>query len=192
MNNSKKEIIKTSKFLSLILRHRPELIDVKLDNNGWVDIDKLISQLKDNGKNITKSLLIEVVESNDKKRFTISDDGRKIRAAQGHSIDIDLNLISRTPPECLFHGTSSRFLDVIMKEGLKSMSRKHVHLSEDPKTALNVASRHGGNPVILSINSKKLHLEGKKFYKSDNGVWLTDFIESKNLFNIFNFDFIDS
>ena len=169
------EIKRTSKLLSLLLRHRPETIDLELDRHGWADIDGLIRQANrhDARRNIDRALIETVVATSDKKRFAISDDGRRIRANQGHSIDIDLELASVTPPAELFHGTATRFLDSIMEAGLTSQSRQHVHLSAETETAVNVGSRHG-KPIVLVVDAVAMVAAGHEFYVSANGVWLTN------------------
>jgi len=166
---NKKSIKQTSKFLSLLLRHKPETIGLKLDKNGWADIDELIEKSKD--FILTRALIDSVVKQNDKQRFII--DGNKIRANQGHSIEIDLELKSITPPEILYHGTARRFLDSIMETGLTKQKRQHVHLSKEIETATRVGMRHG-KVVILKVDAKRMHEEGYAFYLSENGVWLTN------------------
>jgi len=167
-----------SKFLSLILRHAPETINLQLDKNGWADVDELLSKVAQHGQPFTAERLEEVVETNDKQRFAFNADHTKIRANQGHSVDIDLELQPQQPPEFLFHGTVAKFLDGIKKEGLQKMSRRHLHLSLDKETAVKVGSRRG-SPVILNISSGQMHRDGFLFYLSDNGVWLTDSVPSK-------------
>ena len=167
-----------SKFLSLILRHQPEVIGITLDENGWTDVDELIAKMNANGHRISFDQLEEVVETDDKQRYSFSDDGNKIRASQGHSVNISLGLDPQEPPEYLYHGTVSKFLDSIRKEGLQRMSRQHLHLSRDRETAVKVGSRRGA-PVILNINSGAMHRDGFLFYLSDNGVWLTDHVPAK-------------
>ena len=162
-----KELTKKSKFLSLVLRHKPEDIGLKLDENGWTDIVDLCKKA-----NIKWQDLKEVVEKNNKKRFEISNNGQKIRACQGHSIDIDLDLEPVTPPAFLYHGTATQFISPIMKSGLKPMKRDHVHLSATKETAINVGGRHG-KPVVLIVTALTMHDDGYKFYLSTNGVWLT-------------------
>ncbi len=166
MNNNKE----ISRFLSLVLRHKPEKIDLVLDGNGWASVTELLSKLK---PTITMEILKEIVESNDKKRFAFNEDKSKIRASQGHSIKIDLALESVEPPEVLYHGTAKRFLDSIKKSGLQKQSRTHVHLSGNHDTAINVGKRHG-KPIVLKIDTKKMSIDGHKFYISENEVWLTD------------------
>jgi putative RNA 2'-phosphotransferase len=176
MNDKQKKSI--GKFLSLILRHQPELIGVTLDENGWTDVDELIAQMNANGHPLSFEELEEIVDTNDKQRYAFSLDGTKIRASQGHSVDISLGLDPTTPPEYLYHGTVSKFLDSIKKEGLQRMSRQHLHLSRDLETAVKVGSRRG-NPVILNISSGQMHRDGFLFYISDNGVWLTDHVPAQ-------------
>ncbi len=168
---NKNRLTKISKFLSLILRHKPETINLKLDKNGWADIDELIDKSID--MSLTRELITEVVEKNDKKRFII--DGDRIRANQGHSLAIDLELKPLTPPDILYHGTATRFLDSIMQKGLTKQSRQHVHLSAELTTAIAVGKRHG-KVVVLEIDAKKMVENGDTFYLSNNGVWLTDFV----------------
>jgi putative RNA 2'-phosphotransferase len=169
-----------SKFLSLVLRHKPETIGIELDPNGWVEIDELIDALAKHGKYpMDHNMLEEIVATNDKKRFAFNSTGTHIRANQGHSINVDLALKPQIPPVRLYHGTSELNLPNIMKEGLKKMNRDHVHLSEDFYTAEKVGMRQKGVTVILDIDSKSMFLAGGVFYKSENGVWLTDYVDPK-------------
>ena len=175
------DLVRTSKFLSLILRHKPERIGLTLDANGWADVDDLIRLANQHGFPLTLSLLERVVAENDKRRFTLSDDGRRIRANQGHSLKVDLQLSPSPPPHLLYHGTASRFLESIRAEGLRAGRRQHVHLSADIATARQVGQRHG-KPVVLVVHAARMAAAGHRFYLSDNGVWLTerlpvDFIE---------------
>ncbi|MGJ8682193.1 RNA 2'-phosphotransferase [Paraglaciecola sp.] len=179
MPASSKEIKKASKFLSFILRHCPEDIGLELDNNGWADtseiIDKSSSQIT-----LTKELIEEVVLTSDKQRFKLSDDGLRIRANQGHSINVNLDLTPSQPPEELYHGTASRFVKSITEEGLKAGQRQHVHLSTDIDTAKSVGQRYG-KPVILKVDSKSMFKQGFTFYLSDNNVWLTEHVPAEFL-----------
>ncbi|TWU62018.1 RNA 2'-phosphotransferase [Crateriforma conspicua] len=171
---SSDKLVSTSKFLSLVLRHRPEVIGAKLDPEGWLAIDELIAQANAHGKALTLELLHEVVATNDKKRFALSDDGLRIRASQGHSVSgVELNLEQKTPPEILYHGTVAAFLDSIRATGLQKRSRHHVHLSPDEETATKVGSRRG-KPIILRVAAETMHRDGHRFYFSANGVWLVD------------------
>ncbi|WP_291147392.1 RNA 2'-phosphotransferase [Flavobacterium sp. UBA7680] len=162
-----------SKFLSLVLRHSPEKIGLKLDENGWADVEELILKCSQKGNKLDKVLLDYVVENNDKKRFAYNEDETKIRASQGHSISVELNLAETEPSEYLYHGTVGKFMENIQKEGLKKMSRQHVHLSKDKETAIKVGSRRGV-PQILTVRSGEMYRDGFKFYSSENNVWLTD------------------
>jgi putative RNA 2'-phosphotransferase len=167
-----------SKFLSLLLRHQPEKLQLDMDSEGWVLIHQLLDKLNDSGNTLSREELQEIVDTNDKKRFVISKDSLKIRASQGHTIDIDLKLKSQDPPHFLYHGTSEDSVKSILKEGLKPQSRNHVHLSSDIETATKVGMRKG-KVKILKILAKKMNFDGYKFYISENGVWLADFVPSK-------------
>jgi putative RNA 2'-phosphotransferase len=157
-----------SKFLSYVLRHKPESIGLSMDKYGWVDIDELIIKSKDIVLN--KNIIKEVVESSDKQRFSI--EGNKIRANQGHSFKVDLQLSPKKPPQKLYHGTATRFLESIELNGILPQSRQYVHLSDNIETAINVAKRHG-KPAIIEIDTIKMYENGYIFYLSDNGVWLS-------------------
>lgn len=163
----------TSKLLSLVLRHKPETIGLTLDAAGWVDVRELLDALGTNKTPLSKAELEELVLTNSKQRFAFNDDHTKIRASQGHSIEVGLGIAAQEPPEYLYHGTVAKFIDAIKSEGLKKMSRQHVHLSMDVATAEQVAMRRG-KPVILKVKSRDMHRQGMPFYLSDNGVWLTD------------------
>jgi putative RNA 2'-phosphotransferase len=173
MNEQKKKSI--GKFISLILRHEPQKIGLELDNAGWVSVDDLLAGLAGKGKGISFTQLEEIVETNDKKRYCFNDDKTKIRANQGHSLQVDLALEAVQPPEILYHGTASRFIPSIQKEGLQKRNRHHVHLSAEKETAVNVGKRHG-KPVVLLIAAGMMYQNGYTFYCSDNGVWLTDHV----------------
>lgn len=171
------DLVKTEKFLSLILRHKPETIDISLDNNGYANIIELITKCNEHGYNIDLMDLKEIVRTSSKKRFTVSDDGCSIKANQGHSLkNIELGVPAMQPPVILYHGTSDRFIDSIMKQGLVKGSRNHVHLSYLKETAEQVGKRHGGKLVVLTINSGKMSKDGYTFYLSKNNVWLTDYV----------------
>ena|SRR6218665_1651666 len=179
-NNKMNENIakSVSKFLSLVLRHSPEKIGLKLDENGWADVNELIAKCTKKGNRLDAELLDYVVENNDKKRFAYNEDKTKIRASQGHSISVELNLAETEPSEYLYHGTVGKFMESIQKEGLKKMSRQHVHLSKDKETATKVGSRRG-IPQILTVRSGAMFRDGFKFYLSENNVWLTDEVPAK-------------
>ena len=168
-----KETTKASKLLSLILRHEPERVGLKLDEAGWVGVDELLKAVNRHGDPLTLEQLNHVVATNSKKCFAFSEDGRRIRANQGHSVDVDLQYPPQTPPEILYHGTASRFLDGIRKDGLKKMDRHDVHLSAETKVTLQVGGRHG-KPVLLTIRAGDMHRAGHVFRCSANGVWLVD------------------
>jgi putative RNA 2'-phosphotransferase len=161
-----------SKFLSFVLRHEPESIGLRLDSGGWAEVDELIRLANEAGRTLSRELIEAVVAECPKRRFALSPDGRRIRANQGHSINIELGLEPRVPPEVLYHGTASRFLDSIRTEGLHPAGRKLVHLSSDEETAVEVGRRHG-KPVVLRILAKESHAAGNRFYLSENGVWMT-------------------
>ncbi|WP_123342881.1 RNA 2'-phosphotransferase [Pseudomonas brassicacearum] len=171
-----KQLNETSKFLSYILRHEPQTIGLQLDAEGWANINSLIIAAVKEGRILDQALIKEVVNSSDKKRFTISDDGQRIRAVQGHSTpDVNLQYVTKEPPEFLYHGTATRFLESIFQHGLISGSRHHVHLSEDISTAIAVGQRYG-KPVALKIESLQMHQQGFNFFQAENGVWLTDHV----------------
>jgi len=173
-----KNIKTISKFMSLVLRHQPQEIGIKLDENGWADVIELIQKSAKKGVRFSIKDLQIVVETNDKKRFAFNEDKTRIRANQGHSIAIDLALNPVVPPQFLFHGTAEKNLNSIRDSGIKKMNRQHVHLSQDQETAKKVGSRHG-KPVILTILSGLMQKDGILFYQSENGVWLTDFVDVK-------------
>jgi putative RNA 2'-phosphotransferase len=169
-----------SKFLSYVLRHAPEKIGITLDAEGWVEVRKLLAASKKAGKSFSDAELREVVATNDKKRFTLSENGLRIRAAQGHSAKVSLGLTAKTPPPLLYHGTAVRNLDSIFAEGLKPGSRQQVHLSSDTTTAMTVGERHG-RAIVLFVDAKKMSDEGIEFFQADNGVWLTDHVPPRFL-----------
>jgi putative RNA 2'-phosphotransferase len=164
-----------SKFLSLVLRHRPEIAGIHLDDEGWVSVEELIAGCVRCGMPLDADALQDLVRTNDKQRFALSDDGSRIRASQGHTVKVSLGYEPVEPPEVLFHGTVSRFLDSIRAEGLLRGQRHHVHLSETRETAVKVGSRRG-RPVVLTVRAGEMHGAGFVFFRSDNGVWLTDHV----------------
>lgn len=166
---------RASKFLSLVLRHAPDKAHVKLDPQGWVAVDDLLRGLKRAGRPMSRADLEILVASNDKQRFTLSCDHKRIRAAQGHSIPVDLGLEPLAPPRTLFHGTARSNFDAIFNSGLLPSGRLQVHLSTDPDTALLVGQRHG-TARVLTVDSGLMHLDGFIFTRADNGVWLTDHV----------------
>ncbi len=167
--------VRASKFLSLLLRHNPGEIGLELSNDGWAKISDLVELTKDRKLRLTRDLVERVVELNDKKRFVISVDGVRIRANQGHSIAVDVGLREHSPPDVLFHGTASGFIESIMKFGLLRGVRQHVHLSADVETAKQVGKRHG-SPLVLRVLALEMKREGFSFYLSENMVWLTEHV----------------
>lgn len=176
MNEQKKR--KISKLLSYVLRHHPELIDLTLDKQGWANVEELITKSINDTQGFTFEELDEIVETNDKKRFIFNEDKTKVRANQGHSIGIDLALKPQQPPEFLYHGTAQNNVGSILEKGIEKRSRQHVHLSLDKETATKVGMRHG-KPIILTIRTGKMFEDGILFYLSENGVWLTDFVDAQ-------------
>lgn len=168
-----RRLVKVSKYLSRHLRHDPGRIGIELDEHGWVQVDVLLKALADRNFKVTREELDEVVARNDKQRFALRDG--MIRANQGHTIAVDLDLEPADPPPMLFHGTTDRFLDGIRAEGLKAMDRHDVHLSPDRGTAVKVGSRRG-RPVVLKIDAARMVADGRTFYESENGVWLTEYV----------------
>ncbi len=171
------DTVRISKFLSLILRHEPERVGLKLDSAGWVAVTELLEAVNRHRVSLTLEQLKHVVETNDKKRFAFSDDGQRIRASQGHSVEVDLQYETTIPPELLYHGTPERFVDSILRTGLNRGQRHHVHLSPDPETAIRVGQRRG-RPVVLRIRSGEMHRQGHLFYRSANNVWLVEHVPS--------------
>ena len=169
---------KLSVFISLVLRHKPDAANITLDEHGWADVEKLVAGINETGRKIDMNILEKIVASDNKQRYSFNQDKTMIRANQGHSIPVDVELKEHEPPEFLYHGTATRFLNSIMKEGLKPMSRLYVHLSKDIEAALKVGKRHG-NPVVLKICSSDMYKDGYKFYLSENGVWLTKKVDVK-------------
>lgn len=164
--------------MSLVLRHKPETIGLQLDTNGWADVQELLQKINESGTTTDLETIIEVVETNDKKRFAFNEDRTKIRASQGHSIEVELDLKATEPPTVLYHGTAERFIENILELGLLKQQRQHVHLSSDAATAKAVGSRHG-RPVILTINAQAMAADGYLFFLSENKVWLVDSVPVK-------------
>ena len=172
------DLKKASIFISLVLRHKPEAAGIALDEHGWANVDELLNGLREHGHPITMEQLEEIVRTDNKQRYSFSEDKRLIRANQGHSIPVDVELSEAEPPEFLFHGTATRSLPAITEEGLKPMSRLYVHLSKDKDTARTVGARHGV-PAIITIRAGEMHREGYRFFLSENGVWLTKEVPSR-------------
>lgn len=158
------------------MRHEPQAIGIDLDKNGWANIDALIQGAEKHGRRLDRKSLDEVVKTNEKKRFSISEDGLSIRAVQGHSTSrVDVHYVEKNPPEFLYHGTATRFIDSIKEKGLIPGQRHYVHLSADTQTAIQVGARYG-KPVVLKIAALKMQKQGFRFFQAENGVWLTDHI----------------
>ena len=165
--------VRFSKRLSLWLRHKPEAGGLSLDESGWAETARVLAALERAGLGGGEPRLRRVLRDNDKQRFELSEDGLRIRARQGHSVEVELGWPEKVPPQLLFHGTTAKALDPIRAEGLKPMARHHVHLSPDEETARRVGSRRGA-PVILTVRAGAMAAEGRRFYLTANGVWLTD------------------
>lgn len=164
-----------SRFLSYVLRHRPEAIGLQLGPGGWVPIEALLAAAARHGKAMTFERLAEVVATDNKRRYAFNTERTMIRAVQGHSVEVDLGYAAIPPPAVLFHGTVERFLPTIQSDGLRRGSRKHVHLSEDRETAAGVGARRG-RPVILVVDSSGMARDGHVFFRADNGVWLVNHV----------------
>jgi putative RNA 2'-phosphotransferase len=172
---NEKQRVRTSKFLSKHLRHEPEAIGLTLEAGGWVSVDGLLAGCQKHGFPLTRDDLDEIVRTSDKQRFALDETGTRIRANQGHSVEVNLQLSRTAPPAVLFHGTPERFVGAILREGLKKIARHHVHLSADAETATRVGARRG-TPVVLAIDAAAMAVAGHAFFVSANGVWLTDHV----------------
>jgi len=170
-----KHIHQISKFLSLVLRHKPETIGVQLDESGWVNVDVLLEKTNAYGIRINLEMLKQIVETNAKKRFAFNESMDRIRASQGHSVAVELGYINQKPPEILFHGTAEKNVESILKTGIVNGTRQHVHLSADMETATKVGQRHG-KPVIFIVSAVEMFNDDHVFFFSENGVWLTNFV----------------
>lgn len=168
-------LTKISKFLSLVLRHKPETIGLTLDGAGWVAISKIVDKSRSAGMVLNKAIIWQVVASCDKQRFAISSDRTRIRANQGHSIPVDIFGTPVVPPDLLYHGTARHNLTSILSEGIKRGNRLYVHLSQDKETARRVGQRHG-HPIVLAVQTGTMHHNGFRFFLSENGVWLTEYV----------------
>ena len=178
--NSEKELMQISKFLSLILRHKPETIGIQLDSNGWTDVEELLQKANSYGITFDRQTLNLIVETNSKKRFALNDTKDKIRASQGHSVEIELGYSSQKPPEILYHGTGEKAIESILQSGLDKRARQHVHLCSDIETAIKVGQRHG-KPFVFIVLAEEMFNDSFEFYISENGVWLTDHVPVKYL-----------
>lgn len=167
----------TSKFISLILRHKPETIGITLDEHGWANVDELIAGIAKTHP-IDMAILEQIVAEDEKQRYSFNEDKTMIRANQGHSIPVDVELEEKQPPEILYHGTGEKYVSSINEQGLIPKSRLYVHLSKDEETAVKVGQRHG-KPVIYKVKSGEMYNDGYKFFRSVNGVWLTKSVPVK-------------
>lgn len=173
-------LVRVSKFLSKHLRHRPEALGLRLAPDGWVGVDALLTGCASAGFPLSRAELDVVVARNDKQRFAFDATGARIRANQGHSVEVDLGLRPATPPDVLYHGTGERAVASILAVGLRKMRRQHVHLSEDRETARRVGARHG-RPVVFAVDAAALSRAGTRFFQSENGVWLVDAVPPRYL-----------
>ena len=169
------EIIKAGKFLSMVLRHQPEALNIELDENGWTDVDILLKNMVEKGWKIDRQMLDFIVTNNSKKRYSYNEAKDKIRASQGHSVEVALGYEPKQPPEILYHGTSERFVEAIKASGLLKMQRQHVHLSIDIETAMTVGKRHG-KPFVFGILANLMLKNSYELFLSENGVWLTEYV----------------
>lgn len=176
-------IEKLSKFISLILRHKPEEIGITLDEHGWAKIEDLINGINNSGRKIDMNVLEEIVRTDNKQRYSFNEDKTKIRANQGHSIPVSIEFKELEPPNTLYHGTAKKSLEGIKYQGIKSMNRLWVHLSKDTETAIQVGKRHG-ECFVLMIDANRMYKNGIKFYLSENGVWLTEYVDPKYILNL--------
>jgi putative RNA 2'-phosphotransferase len=174
------QLTQISKFLSLVLRHQPETIGLELDRNGWANVEELLEKSSKHGITIDRALLEYIVANNSKKRFAFNEAADKIRASQGHSIEVELGYTSQKPPEILYHGTAEQSVQSILETGLEKRSRQHVHLSSNVETAIKVGQRHG-KPYVFKVLAAQMHEDGFEFWLSENGVWLANQVPAKYL-----------
>jgi putative RNA 2'-phosphotransferase len=177
---TEKENIRISKFLSLVLRHKPEQIGIELDDNGWADVSLLIQKCNEASIPLTFEILKHIVATNSKKRFAFNEQENKIRANQGHSVEVELHLKPIEPPVILYHGTAEKFVSFILEKGLARQQRQHVHLSASIDTAIAVGQRHG-KPFVFEILALEMFKDNYEFFLSENGVWLTNAVPAKYL-----------
>lgn len=168
------KLMKVSKYISLILRHKPEEAGISLDAHGWANVNDLINGVSKIYK-FDMEMLEEIVATDDKQRYSFNEDKTKIRANQGHSVNVDVGFEEGEPPESLYHGTAEKYVNGIKETGIMKKSRLYVYLSADYDTAVMVGKRHG-KPVVFCVKSGQMHIDGYKFFKTKNGTWLTDFV----------------
>lgn len=174
----KDQDVRLGRFISLVLRHQPDAAGITLDEHGWADVEELLAGVNRTGRTIDRETLERIVRENDKQRYSFSPDHKRLRANQGHSIPVDVELKEALPPARLYHGTAKRFLDGIYAEGIKKGERQYVHLSEDYDTAVKVGVRHG-SPAVLVLDAAAMAADGVTFYRSENGVWLCDYVPTR-------------
>ncbi len=177
---TEKTLTEISKLISLALRHKPEALGLSIDEHGWVNVEELIIGVRQKVRNFDRETLDLIVETNNKRRYSYDESGKRIRANQGHSIPVDVELKAMTPPDVLYHGTATRFAEAIQTEGLKPMTRLYVHLSADRETAIAVGKRHG-KPMVFLVDAKRMAENGHQFFLSENGVWLTKKVPAEYL-----------
>lgn len=176
----RRDDVKLGRFLSLVLRHEPQAAGIQLDEHGWADVEELLNGVRCTGREIDRETLERIVRENNKRRYSFNGDHSKIRANQGHSVPVDVELRQMLPPDSLYHGTAERFLPSIREKGICRMGRQHVHLSGDFQTALQVGRRHG-KPVVLMVDAASMVRDGAVFYRSENGVWLCEHVPVRYL-----------
>lgn len=169
-----------SKYMCLILRHKPEAIGITLDEHGWANVDELIDGIRKDNPGFDLDHLYEIVETDSKGRYSFNEDKTLIRCNQGHSIPVDVELKEAKPPKQLWHGTGEKYVSAIDEQGLLHKNRLYVHLSTNEETAIKVGKRHG-KPVLYTVNAEEMYQDGYKFFLSKNGVWLTDQVPVKYL-----------
>lgn len=177
MEQSKSDV-RLGRFLSLVLRHDPGAAGISLDEHGWADVEELLDGVSRTGRRIDMETLERIVRENNKRRYAFNEDHTRIRANQGHSIGVDVELKRQQPPQYLYHGTAARFLPAIHREGIRKMGRQYVHLSGDFETALAVGRRHG-TPAVITVDAEAMARDGIPFYLSENGVWLCGHVDSR-------------
>lgn len=169
------DLTSTGKFIALILRHKPETIGITLNEHGWANVDELVAGIQKTRPEFDMEVLKEIVRTNNKRRYAFNEDHTKIRANQGHSIPMDVELREAVPPEILNHGTGERAVPSILEQGLLPGKRLYVHMSTDIQTVINVGKRHG-KPFFFRIQARRMQEDGFRFYFSENGVWLTKIV----------------
>lgn len=181
MGKNYDEFTSMGKFIALVLRHKPEIIGIKIEYFGaWANAEELLRGIQKSGKHIDMQMLEDIVKKDNKKRYSFNFDKTKIRANQGHSIPVDLGLEIRTPPDKLYHGTAQRFIESIKEKGILKMSRNYVHLSKDPQYAAKIGSRHG-KPAVIELDVENMKKDNINFYISENNIWMCDYVAPKYL-----------